>query len=201
MADTNEAEWAQAEKKKKKKSKKKEAEAAAPAPDQEPADPMQEQEREWPPQVIDEPDPELVQDEEAPLNEALVNGEAPPLGDGLDEPPQQIEKRKSPYPVFWNRPKARMYRMNFDYGETYYSNMMAYLNSKSGSIYRNNMPPPKAQSWAERAHKSATLRYPRQEADLSAMLQSVRSNIRNYDMHHRQYTSKVQSVYGGSKAL
>ncbi|XP_043236641.1 uncharacterized protein LOC122388946 isoform X3 [Amphibalanus amphitrite] len=132
-----------------------------------------------------------------PADDALVNGEVPPPLDDFDfDRPQQIEKKKSPYPVFWNRPKAKMYRMNFDYGETYYSNMMAYLNSKSTSLSRNHVQPPKAQSWAERAHNSASLRYPRQEADLSSMLASVRSNIRNYDMHHRQYTSKVQSLYG-----
>ena len=63
-----------------------------------------------------------------------MNGEVPPPLDDFDfDRPQQIEKKKSPFPVFWNRPKAKMYRMNFDYGETYYSNMMAYLNSKSGS--------------------------------------------------------------------
>ena len=55
---------------------------------------------------------------------------------------------------------------------------------------------PRAESWAERAHKSAGMRYNRQEADLSELLNTVRSNIRGYDMHHKEYTSRVQSAYG-----
>ena len=62
-------------------------------------------------------------------------GEAVPLdGEQLEEP-LPIEKKKSPYPVFWNRPKAKMYGMNFDYGENYYRSMVNYLDHKTGREY------------------------------------------------------------------
>lgn len=56
--------------------------------------------------------------------------------------------------------------------------------------------PPKAETWAERAHRSAKVRYPKQDSDLSDLLHTVRTNIRGYDARHKEYTSKVQTVYG-----
>ena len=62
---------------------------------------------------------------------AAADGEPLPLdGDQLAEP-LPLEKKKSPYPVFWNRPKAKMYGMNFDYGENYYRSMVNYLDHKT----------------------------------------------------------------------
>lgn len=173
------------ERKKKKKSKK--AEEAAP----EPAAPVEEEEQ-WPPADIEEPaeEPvEAVEDEQG--------GE--PAGEQeeglMEEFPEAIEKKRSPYPVFWDRPKSRFYRINFDYGENYYRDMMDYLNNRAGVGKRVVMPPP-AKSWAERAHRSASQRYPTQNSDITSLLTNIRSSIRSYENHHRQYTATIQQVYG-----
>ncbi|XP_043210183.1 flightin-like [Amphibalanus amphitrite] len=184
------------EKKKKKKSKKKEVVEEAPAPEPEPAAPAPEPaEEEWPPKISDEPAapaegeaPAPAEGEQAPVE----GGEGVPLEEDQLEP-MPIEKKKSPYPVFWNRPKAKMYGMNFDYGENYYRSMVNYLDHKTRL---GGAAAPRAESWAERAHKSASSRYSKQEADLSELLNTVRSNIRGYDMHHKEYTTRVQSAYG-----
>jgi len=186
------------EKKKKKKSKKKEeAPPPAPEPEPEPAPAPAPAEEEWPPKFSDEAPAEPPAEGEPALEgegAPPAEGEEPlPEGEGEEPPP--IERRKSPYPVFWNRPKAKMYRMNFDYGENYYRSMLNYLDHKS-SIGGRVGEPPRAECWAERAHKSATMRYPKQDSDISDLLHTVRSNINGYDLQHKRYTTSVQNVYG-----
>ena len=72
---------------------------------------------------------------------APAEGEAPPAeevpadGEVIAEPPP-APKKKPKYFIHWDRKKPKFYDYNFDYGESYYSPVVGYLDNKNlGKIY------------------------------------------------------------------
>lgn len=47
------------------------------------------------------------------------------------EPPP-APKKKPKFFVHWNRRKPRFYDYNWDYGDNYYSNLVKYMDNRSG---------------------------------------------------------------------
>lgn len=47
------------------------------------------------------------------------------------EPPP-APKKKPKFFVHWNRRKPRFYDYNWDYGDNYYSNLVKYMDTRSG---------------------------------------------------------------------
>lgn len=49
----------------------------------------------------------------------------------MEMPP--APKKKPKFFVHWNRRKPRFYDYNWDYGDNYYSNLVKYMDNRTGS--------------------------------------------------------------------
>ena len=55
------------------------------------------------------------------------------LEEAMEPPP--VPKKKPKFFVHWNRRKPRFYDYNWDYGDNYYSNLVKYMDDRSGSMW------------------------------------------------------------------
>lgn len=128
--------------------------------------------------------------DEEPTGEEAPPAEAP-AQEGVPEEAMELPpapKKKPKFFVHWNRRKPRFYDYNWDYGDNYYSNLVKYMDNRSG-IMRG--PPvsdfPRRMAFAERGIRSNVARRATPDTRTSNLLDDVRKSIKNFELSQRAY--------------
>ncbi|KAG0720697.1 hypothetical protein GWK47_047984 [Chionoecetes opilio] len=98
--------------------------------------------------------------------------------DVMEPPP--APKKKPQFFVHWNRRKPRFYDYNWDYGDNYYSNLVKYMDNRSGNM-------PRRMAFAERGIRSNVARRATPDIRTAALLDDVRKSIRNFELSQKTY--------------
>jgi len=109
------------------------------------------------------------------------DGFLPEGEEGAELPPQP--KKKPKYFVHWDRRKAKLYDYNYDYGTNYYASMVGYCDSKNAGA----TDVPRRMAFAERGMLSSLKRSSNPDGTTAALLNDIRSNIRNFENSQRLY--------------
>ncbi len=103
------------------------------------------------------------------------------------EPPP-APKKKPKFFVHWNRRKPRFYDYNWDYGDNYYSNLVKYMDNRSGVMRGSAVSDiPRRMAFAERGIRSNVQRRATPDTRTANLLDDVRKSIRNFELSQKTY--------------
>lgn len=124
--------------------------------------------------------------DEEPTGEEAPAAEAPQEAMPEELPP--APKKKPKFFVHWNRRKPRFYDYNWDYGDNYYSNLVKYMDDRSGVMRGSAFSDmPRRMAFAERGIRSNVARRATPDTRTSTLLDDVRKSIRNFELSQKTY--------------